>query len=109
MYQIPIIPAVSCGAPFFVSRVTVDPFNSTLVGSEVSYQCQPGLLPEGRRTSVCGGDGRWNSDPTSLLCGGKTYVVASSNCEIMEVMIYSRCHTMFGHFALTSSIQTLNV
>ena len=85
MYQIPIIPAVSCGAPFFVSQVTVDPFNSTLVGSEVSYQCQPGLLPEGRRTSVCGGDGRWNPDPTSLLCGGKIYVVASSNCEIMEV------------------------
>ena len=43
------------------------------VGSEISYQCQSGLIPDGRRTSVCGGDGRWNPDPAIMMCKGKTY------------------------------------
>ena len=63
--------AIDCGAPSFPSGVTVEPFSRTTVGSEIAYQCQSGFLPEeGRRTSVCGGDGRWNPDPQSL-CTGK--------------------------------------
>ena len=62
---------MSCGEPSFASGVAVEPYNSTTVGSEIFYQCQPGLQPEGRRTSVCGSNGRWNLDPAILLCGGK--------------------------------------
>ena len=46
-------------------------FSSTTVGSELVYQCQTGFLPEGRRTLLCEGDGRWNPDPQSL-CTGNT-------------------------------------
>ena len=66
--------SVSCGAPYFAGRVEVEPFSSTTVGSEIAYQCQSGLLPEGRMTSVCGEDGRWNPDTTILICKGKTCV-----------------------------------
>ena len=69
-----ITPLVSCGTPSFAIRVDVEPFNSTTVGSQIVYQCQSGLLPEGRMTSVCRGDGRWNPDPATLLCEGKTHV-----------------------------------
>ena len=62
--------SVSCGTPSFASRVDVEPFNSTSVGPEIAYQCQSGLLPEGRITSVCGGEGRWNPDPATLMCKG---------------------------------------
>ena len=65
--------SVSCGTPSFASRVDVEPFNSTTVGSQIVYQCQSGLLPEGRMTSVCGGEGRWNPDPATLMCKGKFY------------------------------------
>ena len=54
-------------------RVDVELFNSTTVGSEIVYQCQSGLLPEGGVTSVCREDGRWNPDPATLLCEGKMY------------------------------------
>ena len=64
--------SVSCGAPSFAGRVGVEPFSSTTVGSEIVYQCQSGLLPEGRMTSLCGGDGKWNPDTTTLMCKGKT-------------------------------------
>ena len=70
-------PSVSCGAPSFSTGVTVAPFNSTTVGSEIVYQCQSGLLPEGRMTSVCREDGMWNPDPATLLCEGKSYALAS--------------------------------
>ena len=67
-------PLVSCGTPSFAVRVDEEPFNSTTVGSEIAYQCQSGFLPKGRRTSVCGEDGRWTPDPNIyLLCEGKTY------------------------------------
>ena len=58
-----------CGAPSFSSGVAVQPFSSTTVGSEIVYQCLPGFLPEGRMTSVCGEDGRWNPDPQGLCIG----------------------------------------
>ena len=70
-------PSVSCGAPSFSTGVTVEPFNSTTVDSQIVYQCQSGFLPEGGVTSVCRGDGRWNPDPTTLLCEGKLYALAS--------------------------------
>ena len=68
-----ITPLVSCGTPTFAGRVNVELFNSTTVGSEVVYQCQSGLLPEGNMTSVCGEDGRWKLDPATLICKGKMY------------------------------------
>ena len=65
--------SVSCGTPSFSTGVTMEPFNSTTVASEIVYQCQSGLLPEGRRISVCDGDGRWNPDPNIFMCEGKVY------------------------------------
>ena len=47
----------------------MEPFSSTTIGSEIVYQCLPGFLPEGRMTSVCGEDGRWNPDPQGLCIG----------------------------------------
>ena len=64
-------PLVSCGTPSFAGRVAVEPFCNTTVGSEIAYQCQSGFLPEARRMSVCGEDGRWTPDPATLICKGK--------------------------------------
>ena len=53
------VSATVCGAPIFssaasgASGVAVEPFSSTIVGSEIVYQCQPDILPEERRTLLC--------------------------------------------------------
>ena len=70
-------PSVNCGTPSFSTGVTVEPFNSTTVGSEIVYQCQSGFLPEGGVSSVCREDGMWNPDSATLLCEGKLYALAS--------------------------------
>ena len=67
--------SVSCGTPSFAGRVDQEPFSNTTVGSEIAYQCQSGLLPEGRMTSVCGEDGMWNPEPATLICEGIYYWV----------------------------------
>ena len=85
MESLPFL-SVSCGTPNFAGRVDVEPFNSTTVGSEIVYQCQSGLQPEGRMTSVCGGDGRWNPDPATLLCEGKMYALATRQANIDDII-----------------------
>ena len=63
--------AIDCEASSFASGVTVEPFSSTIVNSEIFYQCHPGLLQEGRGTLRCGEDGRWNPDPQGLCIGNR--------------------------------------
>ena len=87
--------AIVCGAPTFASGVTLDPFCSTIVGSEIFYQCQPGLLQEGRRALLCGGDGRWNPDPRDLCTGKMANLIM---CQSTSILMYfhSRQKSVYG-------------
>ena len=84
--------SVSFRTPSFASRVDVEPFNSTTVGSEVAYQCQSGLQPEGRMTSVCSRDGRWNPDPATLMCKGKYVCMQSGIITFLQFYYAIRYH-----------------
>ena len=39
-----------------------------LEGAEILFRCNPGFVPAGNMTAVCGTDGRWNPDPATLVC-----------------------------------------
>ena len=80
--------AIVCGAPSFSSGVAVEPFCSTIMGSEIHYQCQPGFLPEGRRTLLCGGNGMWNPDPQDL-CTGNLFRLPSHFILLTSLLICS--------------------
>ena len=58
-----------CGAPAAGRGVLIQPYNSTTVGSEVTFQCMDGLIPEETKSAVCRLDGRWNPDPEMHVCG----------------------------------------
>ena len=66
----------------------MEPFCSTIVGSEIHYQCRPGFLPEGRRTLLCGGDGMWNPDP-QYLCTGNLFHLPSHFILLTSFLICS--------------------
>ena len=34
----------------------------------IAYQCEEGLVPEGRVEAMCGDDGRWSPDPAQHMC-----------------------------------------
>ena len=60
---------VDCGdPPTLAIGVIVEAYNSTLVNSDIFFQCQqPGLVPS-YRSATCGSDGRWSPDPSQVEC-----------------------------------------
>ena len=46
----------------------MEAYNSTVVNSDIFFQCQqPGLVPS-YRSATCGSDGRWSPDPSQVEC-----------------------------------------
>ena len=107
------VSATVCGVPIFLSGasgVTVEPFCSTVVNSEIVYQCLPELLPEGRRTLLRGGDGRWSPDPQSLCTGisllilpYKSVLINPYSCS-RQKSVYSYCRSHYSCCLLTGGI-----
>ena len=60
---------VDCGdPPTLASGVTVETYNSTVVNSDIFFQCQqPDLVPS-NRSATCRSDGRWSPDPSQVEC-----------------------------------------
>ena len=106
-----------CGAPVFsigASGVAVEPFCSTIVNSEIVYQCQPGLLPEGRRTLLCEEDGRWSPDPLDLCTGisllilpYKSVLIDPYSC-FRQKSVYSWYCSHYSYCLLTGGIHYWN-
>ena len=85
------VSATVCGAPIFssaASGVAVEPFCSTIVNSEIVYQCQTGFLPEERRTLLCEEDGRWSPDPQSLCTGIKFTYPSIQICPHRSLLLF---------------------
>ena len=59
---------VRCSPPIVGANVSVQGYSSGLEGSQITYYCQPGLLPSERMVANCTSDGTWSPDPTSLEC-----------------------------------------
>ena len=60
-----------CGPPVAPQNGTLETYTSTTNGSEVFYSCDPGLIPEGRMSTVCTENG-WSPDPADLICNGSS-------------------------------------
>ena len=64
-----ILHAADCGAPPPpVSGSLLQPYTNTTEGSVVVFQCDPGFVPEGEMTAVCGSDGQWSPNPGDVTC-----------------------------------------
>ena len=63
-----ILHAADCGAPPSPVSRSVQPHTNTTEGSVVVFQCNPGFVPEGEMTAVCGSDGQWTPNPGGVTC-----------------------------------------
>ena len=59
---------VNCIDPSFPNNGSIEAYQNTLEGAEVFFRCNQGFVPAGRMRAVCASDGRWNPDPTTLVC-----------------------------------------
>ena len=55
---------MSCPLPSVIPGVEV----ITIGEGVIAYQCEEGLVPEGRVEAMCDDDGRWSPDPTQHVC-----------------------------------------
>ena len=61
---------IHCPPPIVGLNVSVEVYSSVSQGSQITYYCQPGLLPSERMVATCGNDGYWSPNPAELSCKG---------------------------------------
>ena len=72
------IPA-DCGDPSPPMDGFVMAYDSTLEGSQIVFQCNPGRVPSQQIMSVCAANNSWTPDPADLVCRGTHNCLTSSN------------------------------
>ena len=60
--------AANCGVPRPPGNGTIVNYTSTVEGSALLYQCNPGFGPVGEMTAVCAANGSWSPDPADVMC-----------------------------------------
>ena len=87
--------AIGCGEPTLASGVTVEPYNTTTVGSVIFYQCQQSGLSPSRTGSVCEGNEIWSPDPSQVVCTDENIYQPSTGLIIGKV---GECHCFAARF-----------
>ena len=70
-YFLITVSVTGCGSPIAPDNGSIEAHQNTTEGAEIFFRCNPGFVPAGRMTAVCGADGRWNPDPAGLVCISK--------------------------------------
>ena len=60
--------AANCRVPRPPGNGTIVNYTSTVEGSTLFYQCNPGFGPVGEMTAVCAVNGSWSPDPADVPC-----------------------------------------
>ena len=72
---------------------SIDPYQNTTEGAEISFMCNPMFVPTERMTAVCGADRRWSPAPADLVC---TCEYPSLVCLIITMLIKA-VHIVCNH------------
>ena len=93
-------PTADCGAPPHpVNGSFLQPHTNTTVGSVVVFQCDPGFVPEGEMTAVCGSDGQWVPNPGDVTCSPRpTQILTKTPTPTQTSTPTSKSYTL--HFIL---------
>ena len=92
---------VHCNYPNVGPNVSVEGYNNGVGGSQITYYCQPGMLPSDRFVATCGDDGSWSPNPDNLVC---TADVSYSNCTIPVLLANNiiEIHPLFSNTLVIS-------
>ena len=92
-------PTDQCSYPTVDPSVRVESYSSRVEGSQVTYFCQPGLVPSERKVATCMSDGSWSPDPSHLECRNYTRNYTTiNNCSIPSTELSQgkhECHSEF--------------
>ena len=77
--------AANCGVPKSPGNGTIVNYTSTVEGSTLLYQCNPGFGPVGEMTAVCTASGNWSPDPADVICREIGLYIATASSYIEQV------------------------
>ena len=60
--------AAECRAPTPAAGVTVEQYNTTIVGSVIVYQCEQSGFTPSSASSTCEANEMWSPDPFQVVC-----------------------------------------
>ncbi len=63
-----------------------DHFVPALPGTQVTFQCDDGLFPEGIMAAICLDTGEWDKNPVGIVCRGKC--ILTLNVLILTMPLY---------------------
>ena len=103
---------MDCGVPSSATGVIVDPYESIIEGSIITYHCDDGLVPNRTITATCMSNGQWHPNPISHTCqlpsaGDVTIlcnVTTFSESYLFQLIVESPVHPLM---ALLHYIQAL--
>ena len=78
-----------CSTPTVGSNVSVESYSSGVEGSQITYYCQPGLLPSEKMVANCTSDGTWSPDPAGHDCYAGLFnssVPTTAVCRMPEAL-----------------------
>ena len=67
-YTLSLSSPVNCSDPTVPRNGSIEPYQNTTEGAEIFIRCNPGFVPAERMRTLCRADGRWNPDPTTVVC-----------------------------------------
>ena len=65
-------PPANCSDPIVPINGFIVPYQNTTEGAKIVFGCDSGYFPTENVTAVCGADGRWNPNPSTLVCTCKS-------------------------------------
>jgi len=87
--------AIGCGEPTLASGVIVEPYNTTIVGSVIFYQCQQTWFIPSNASSVCEANGIWSSDPSQVVCRVSTVLILAGRVGVCAAVRFTFCSVIF--------------
>ncbi len=63
--------------------------------TQVTFQCDNGLFPEGILTATCLATGEWDKNPGEIICRGKFIFIT---CIHVSTLIWSHLYSSTSHF-----------
>ena len=89
-----INPTVDCGAPPPPVNGFLQSHANTTEGSVAGFHCDPGFVPEGEITALCGSNGQWNPNPRGVICSPRltqAFTPTPSSTPILSFSPASSC------------------
>ena len=95
---------IECRDPTPAAGVTVEPYNTTLVGSVILYQCEQSGFTPSSASSTCETNEMWSPDPSQVVCSIIPPLPTGRVGEHSNCLLFSDCFIATAAYIVPASL-----